>query len=139
MPVRSGRTARSPADGSEYRGDYVRSREEFQAFHRPRVEALLDAGADLLACETMPNFTEIKALVELLSTYPRARAWFSFTLRDAQHLSDGTPPREVISILANYPQIVALGINCIALEDTTAALEHLHSLTARRWWFTLTR
>ena len=37
------------ADGSEYRGDYVRSREEFQAFHRPRVEALLDAGADLLA------------------------------------------------------------------------------------------
>ncbi len=69
-----------------YRGDYVRSREEFQAFHRPRVEALLDARADLLACETMPNFAELKALkVELLSTYPRARAWFSFTLRDAQH------------------------------------------------------
>lgn len=94
------------------------------------MEALLDAGADLLACETMPGFAEIKALAELLSTYPRARAWFSFTLRDAQHLSDGTPLREVISILANYPQIVALGINCIALEETTAALEHLHSLTA---------
>lgn len=37
------------ADGSEYRGDYQRSAAEFQAFHRPRVEALLDAGADLLA------------------------------------------------------------------------------------------
>jgi homocysteine S-methyltransferase len=44
------------ADGSEYRGDYVRSAEEFTAFHRPRVEALLDAGADLLACETLPSF-----------------------------------------------------------------------------------
>lgn len=85
-----------------------------------------------------PALPEIKALAELLSTYPRARAWFSFTLRDAQHLSDGTPLREVISILANYPQIVALGINCIALEETTAALEHLHSLTRCRWWSTPT-
>mgnify|MGYP001759762166 CR=1 FL=1 len=94
------------------------------------MEALLDAGADLLACETLPNFAEIKALAELLTAYPRARAWFSFTLRDAQHLSDGTPLREVIGVLANYPQVVALGINCIALENTTAALAHLHSLTA---------
>lgn len=118
------------SDGSEYRGDYVRSKDEFQAFHRPRVEALLDAGADLLACETLPNFTEIKVLAELLAEYPRARAWFSFTLRDSEHLSDGTPLREVVALLANYPQVLAIGINCIALENTTAALQHLHGLTA---------
>lgn len=118
------------ADGSEYRGDYVRSAEVFAAFHRPRVEALLDAGADLLACETLPSFAEIKALADLLVAYLRARAWFSFTLRDSEHLSDTTPLREVVSVLANYPQIVALGINCIALENTTAALQHLQSLTA---------
>lgn len=118
------------ADGSEYRGDYQRSAEEFQAFHRPRVEALLDAGADLLACETLPNFAEISALAELLTVYPRARAWFSFTLRDSEHLSDGTPLRDVVALLADYPQVVALGINCIALENTTAALQHLHGLTA---------
>ncbi|HEB0857306.1 TPA: homocysteine S-methyltransferase, partial [Citrobacter freundii] len=117
------------ADGSEYRGDYERSQEQFQAFHRPRVEALLDAGADLLACETMPNFAEIKALAELLSAYPRARAWFSFTLRDSEHLSDGTPLSEVVAFLAHYSQVVAIGINCIALENTTAALQHLHGLT----------
>ncbi|MBB1200312.1 homocysteine S-methyltransferase [Enterobacteriaceae bacterium 89] len=117
------------ADGSEYRGDYLRSDEEFKAFHRPRIEALLDAGADLLACETMPAFAEIKALAALLSEYPRARAWFSFTLRDSEHLSDGTPLRDVISALAGSPQIVALGINCIALENTTAALKHLQNLT----------
>ncbi|ASV54250.1 Homocysteine S-methyltransferase [Lelliottia jeotgali] len=118
------------ADGSEYRGDYVRSAAEFSEFHRSRVEALLDAGADLLACETLPSFAEIKALAELLTNYPRAKAWFSFTLRDSEHLSDGTPLREVVATLANNPQIVALGINCIALENTTAALEHLHTLTA---------
>ncbi|MBW9400125.1 homocysteine S-methyltransferase [Leclercia sp. EC_58] len=118
------------ADGSEYRGDYVRSAEVFTAFNRPRVEALLDAGADLLACETLPSFAEIKALADLLTTYPRARAWFSFTLRDSEHLSDGTPLREVVSVLATYPQIIALGINCIALEKTTRALQHLQSLTA---------
>ncbi|MDR9891010.1 homocysteine S-methyltransferase [Pseudenterobacter timonensis] len=118
------------ADGSEYRGDYVRSAEEFTAFHRPRVEALLDAGADLLACETLPSGAEIAALVALLEDYPRARAWFSFTLRDSEHLSDGTPLREVVALLANAPQVVAVGINCIALEETTAALQHLQSLTA---------
>lgn len=118
------------ADGSEYRGDYARSADEFTAFHRPRVEALLDAGADLLACETLPSFAEINALAALLSEYPRARAWFSFTLRDSEHLSDGTPLHEVVSVLSAYPQIVALGVNCIALENTTAALQHLHNLTA---------
>jgi len=118
------------ADGSEYRGDYARSAQEFTEFHRPRVEALLDAGADLLACETLPSFAEIKALAALLSEYPRARAWFSFTLRDSEHLSDGTPLRDVAAALVDYPHVVALGINCIALENTPAALAHLHSLTA---------
>lgn len=118
------------ADGSEYRGDYARSAEEFSAFHRPRVEALLDAGADLLACETLPSFAEIEALVSLLAEYPRARAWFSLTLRDSEHLSDGTPLRDVVAALADNPQVVALGINCIALENTTAALKHLQGLTA---------
>jgi len=118
------------ADGSEYRGDYAPSAEEFTAFHRPRVEALLDAGADLLACETLPSFAEIRALVSLLADYPRARAWFSLTLRDSEHLSDGTPLRDVATALADNPQVVALGINCIALENTTAALTHLQGLTA---------
>lgn len=36
----------------------------------------------------------------------------------------------MVALLADYPQVVALGINCIALENTTAALQHLHGLTA---------
>ncbi|MFU0911312.1 homocysteine S-methyltransferase [Kluyvera intermedia] len=117
------------ADGSEYRGDYQRSAQVFQEFHRPRVEALLEAGVDLLACETLPSFAEIRALAQLLAEYPVAQAWFSFTLRDSQHLSDGTPLCDVLALLADYPQIVAVGINCISLENTTDALSYLHSQT----------
>ncbi|WP_024554693.1 homocysteine S-methyltransferase [Franconibacter helveticus 513] len=117
------------ADGSEYRGDYQRSEEAFKAFHRPRVAALLEAGADLLACETLPSLAEARALAALLAEFPQARAWFSFTLRDSEHISDGTPLRDVTAALKACPQVIALGINCIALEKTTAALSHLHGLT----------
>lgn len=118
------------ADGSEYRGDYSLSREAFIDFHRPRITQLLAAGADILACETQPSFAEIQALCELIQTFPEASAWFSVTLKDAHHLSDGTPLTTVVSYLTAQPQVVALGINCIALTETTAALNHLHTLTA---------
>lgn len=117
------------ADGSEYRGDYALSQEAFCAFHRPRIAALVDAGVDLLACETLPSFTETRALLALLSDFPDITAWFSFTLRDSDHLSDGTPLNQVAALLDGHDQVLAIGVNCIALERTTAALNHLHSLT----------
>ncbi|MFP9227969.1 homocysteine S-methyltransferase [Pectobacterium cacticida] len=117
------------ADGSEYRGDYQLSQAAMMAFHRPRMTALLEAGADLLACETLPSFTEIDALVALLAEFPQAQAWFSFTVRDSEHLSDGTPLRTVLACVNACPQAVAVGINCIALENVTPALRHLSSLT----------
>ncbi|MFE8154773.1 homocysteine S-methyltransferase [Brenneria goodwinii] len=118
------------ANGSEYRGDYALPQAEMMDFHRPRISALLDAGVDLLACETMPSFAEIKALAELLKAFPQALAWFSFTLRDSAHLSDGTPLKEVLSLLNLCPQVVAVGINCIALDNVTAALTQLSDGTS---------
>ncbi|KOC87563.1 homocysteine S-methyltransferase [Winslowiella iniecta] len=118
------------ADGSEYRGDYQLPQAEMMDFHRPRIATLVAAGVDLLACETLPSFTEIKALVALLQEFPSTPAWFSFTLRDSEHLSDGTPLSAVVALLAASPQVVAMGINCIALESVTAALHTLNALTA---------
>lgn len=117
------------ADGSEYRGDYIRSQDEFIAFHHPRIASLLAAGVDLLACETLPSSAEINALITLLADYPQAKAWLSLTLKDSQHLSDGTPLSDVVAAIEQSPQIVAIGINCIALEKTTAAIAYLHTLT----------
>lgn len=117
------------ADGSEYRGDYALPQEAMMAFHRPRIEALAAAGVDLLACETLPSFAELQALVALLAEFPTLGAWFSFTLRDSDHLSDGTPLTEVAALLNATPQALALGINCIALDQVTPALQSLSPLT----------
>ena len=117
------------ADGSEYRGDYALPQEEMIAFHRPRIRALAEAGVDLLACETLPSFTELQALLTLLQEFPTLGAWFAFTLRDSQHLSDGTPLTQVLAALHGNPQALAIGINCIALENVTPALRQFAVLT----------
>jgi homocysteine S-methyltransferase len=117
------------ADGSEYRGDYALPQEEMMAFHRPRIKALAEAGVDLLACETLPSFGELQALLMLLQEFPTLGAWFAFTLRDSQHLSDGTPLVTVMAALHANPQVLAIGINCIALENVTPALQQLAALT----------
>lgn len=48
-------------------------------FHRPRLRVLADAGADLLACETIPCLAEARALARLLQELPGACAWISFS------------------------------------------------------------
>ncbi|WP_369933420.1 homocysteine S-methyltransferase [Xanthomonas tesorieronis] len=117
------------ADGSEYRGDYALPQAQMLDFHRPRIAALVAAGVDLLACETQPSAAEIAALLALLQEFPQSTAWFSFTLHDSAHLSDGTPLREVVALLDGHPQVVALGVNCIAPALCTPALQHLATLT----------
>ncbi|KAK5168342.1 AdoMet-homocysteine methyltransferase [Saxophila tyrrhenica] len=119
------------ADGSEYRGDYERTGEEFKAFHRPRIAALVDAGADLLAVETMPKFEEIQAILELLSDeFPTAIGWVSCTLKDAKHLSDGTRLEDLLKHLERHAnQVVAAGVNCIPSDLAQGALEHMRPLT----------
>lgn len=119
------------ANGSEYTGDYQLSESEFIAFHKDRVAALIDAGVDILACETMPSFLEIKALAKLIQQFPMVNCWFSLTLKDQKHISDGTPLTEVIEYLNSIEQIVSVGINCIALEKVTPALEILSKLTSK--------
>lgn len=102
------------ADGSEYRGHYVTTHAELMEFHRRRIEILLDAGPDLLAIETIPSIAEAQALVEVLAGLPDARAWFAFTCADDATLADGTPYVEAVALVAESPQVVAVGVNCTA-------------------------
>ena len=116
------------ADGSEYRGDYLLSPNEFLEFHRPRISALVDAGADFLACETLPSLPEAQALLALLEEFD-VEAWLSFTLRDGGHISDGTPLAQVAKLCREQPLAVAIGVNCVPLELVSPALEALGSAT----------
>lgn len=100
------------ADGSEYRGNYGLSEKELMDFHRPRMQALIDAGADMLACETIPCLVEAQALAKLLKEFPKITAWVSFTGRDETHISEGQDFADCVRQLEDQPQIAAIGINC---------------------------
>jgi homocysteine S-methyltransferase len=102
----------SLADGSEYVGDYRRTASELADWHRPRIEVLLAAAPDLLAIETIPSIIEVEALVAVLAEVPEARAWVSFSCRDCDRISDGTPIAEAAAVATSSPQVVALGVNC---------------------------
>jgi homocysteine S-methyltransferase len=100
------------ADGAEYRGDYDLTEDELVAFHRPRVEALIAADADLLACETLPCLLEARALIQLLAAFPNSAAWFCFSARDGEYISNGEAIADCASFLDKEPQAAAIGINC---------------------------
>lgn len=120
------------ADGSEYTGNYQLSRSQFKDFHRPRIAALVEADVDLLAIETMPQFEEIEAVLELLSEeFDGTTAWLSCTLEDVAHISDGTPLEDVVRVAHEFQDIVmAFGINCIPLEIATESLQRIRQMTA---------
>jgi len=98
-------------DGSEYTGIYNATPAAIRELHEDRLAVLDAAGADLLACETIPNIEEARVLAELLRT-AKTPAWVSFCCRDAGHLSDGTPVEEAAALFADHGTVFAVGINC---------------------------
>ncbi|HUE99948.1 MAG TPA: homocysteine S-methyltransferase [Anaerolineales bacterium] len=112
------------ADGSEYRGNYGLTEKELMDFHRPRMKALIEAGADhstgsgrdMLACETIPCLVEAQAIAKLLKEFPSITAWISFTARDEKHISEGQLLADCVKQLQDHPQIAAIGINCTSPE-----------------------
>ena len=108
------------ADGSEYRGRYGLSVAELTAWHRPRLEVLADAGADVLALETVPDVDEAEALVNLIRGLG-VPAWLSYTIAGA-HTRAGQPLAEAFAVASGVPEIVAVGVNCCAPGDVLPAI-----------------
>ena len=114
------------ADGSEYTGDYQLSEEEFRDFHRPRIQALLEAGSDLLAIETIPNGAEAAAILRLLAEeFPQAEAYLSFVAQSETAISDGTKIEELGNLAQESPQVLAVGFNCTAPHLIAPLLDEL--------------
>ncbi|KAL2090060.1 hypothetical protein ACEWY4_014748 [Coilia grayii] len=116
-------------DGSEYTGAYEAgmSVEVFKAWHRPQVHALVAAGADLIAMETIPSLKEAEALVDLLREFPNTEAWLSFSCKDAHNISNGKSFIEAVEMASRSKQLVAVGVNCCAPELVTPLLESVRS------------
>lgn len=110
----------SLADGSEYRGDYDLDVAGLRAFHRPRLDVLAGAGADVLALETIPCLAEVEALcAELDGT--GLTAWLSLTA-DGDRTRAGESLGEAWAMAADVAEIVAVGVNCCLPDDVGTAL-----------------
>jgi homocysteine S-methyltransferase len=118
-------------DGSEYRGDYGLSIQQLIDWHRPRVEILADAGADLLACETVPCLREAEALVKLLSEFPHVSAWLSFSCRDERRLCHGESFADAVRLANGAANIVAVGVNCTAPRYVDGLLDAVAGIATK--------
>lgn len=119
------------ADGSEYRGNYQLDQGKLMQFHRQRLRTLVDAGPDILACETIPCLAEAAALVRLLQETPGVSAWFSFSARDGRYTCNGERLSLCAELLDTYPQVAAIGINCTAPEHIESLIDEIGRATSK--------
>lgn len=111
------------ADDTEYTGDYSRaSDEEIALEQRRRIRAIVDAGADLLAIETIPSGREAMILGELLGELNGVDAWVTFCCRDGHRLSDGTPIGDAVRAVTRTGRLTAVGLNCTPPQHVESLL-----------------
>ena len=118
------------ANGAEYRGDYGLSLTDLIEFHRPRLAVLIHAGADMLACETIPCQLEAQALLKVLEEFPGITAWFSFSARNGSQTNHGELIADCAAML-EHPQVAAIGVNCTAPEFVTDLTRHARAATTK--------
>jgi homocysteine S-methyltransferase len=105
------------ADGSEYTGAYAGSLSiaELRRFHRPRMALLAEAGADVLALETVPAAAEAEALLAEAADLG-VPVWLSLTTvvgdDGTVRTRRGEPAAEVVAMAAGVAEVVAVGVNC---------------------------
>ena len=119
------------ADGSEYRGNYGLTESELMDFHRPRMRALIEAGADILACETIPTPIEARALVNLLGEFQGVHAWISFSCKDEAHVCEGEKLEVCIRQIESSPQVAAVGINCTSPKFIPSLIQEAKEATSK--------
>jgi homocysteine S-methyltransferase len=119
------------AGGQEFTGDYGEGvgLRELEAFHRPQIEILWDAGVDLLAVETLPRVDEAAAIVSLLAGIPQARAWLSFTGGVDARTAAGDDIAEGAAIADSSTAVVAVGVNCTPPAHVIPLLVRLRDRT----------
>lgn len=108
------------ADGSEYTGDYGLGVDELRRLHRRRLHVLANAGADLLAVETIPSPLEVEALaLELIDLGVPA---FVSVSADSSGFAAPGSRADALRTAASVPSVLAVGVNCCAPETVSAVL-----------------
>jgi homocysteine S-methyltransferase len=118
----------SRADGSEYHGGYGLTVAELRDWHRRRLEVLIDAGADVLAVETIPSLAEVEAIVSEIDGTGMP-AWISVTCADGL-LRSGESLERAFEIASDIDEVIAVGVNCTHPRDIAAALAAARKATS---------
>lgn len=113
----------SRADGSEYTGEYGLTVAQLREWHRPRLHALAEAGADVIAFETIPSLAELEAVCRELESLATP-AWVSVTVADGR-LRSGDSLTDAFALAAAVTEIVAIGVNCCDAAQVSGALAAL--------------
>lgn len=118
-------------DGSEFKGGYKVTENELVEFHRERIKILIETGAEMLACETIPCLSEAKELVKVLKEFPNTYAWIAFSAKDELHISNGETIAECAAFLDKQEQITAIGINCTAPKYVYSLIKEIKNNTSK--------
>lgn len=114
-------------DGSEYRGVYAVGQAELEKFHAERLAVLLEESPDFLAIETIPNVVEAKALAQVLKNVDVPK-WFSFTAGSSELLWSDEKVEDAVREIAELPNLVAVGFNCVAPELVAGLAQRIKPL-----------
>jgi homocysteine S-methyltransferase len=117
------------ANGQEYAGRYGLSVPRLRDWHRPRLEVLADAGADLLAVETVPDSDEAEAVVGVVADLG-VPCWLSYTIA-GDRTRAGQPLADAFAVAAGVPQVIAVGVNCCAPSDVLLAVSMAREITGK--------
>ena len=97
-----------------------------RAFHRERMQALADAGADVLACETVPATAEVEAML-LAAADVGLPAWLSLTTVLGEdgvvRTRRGEPAADAFALARGADGVLAVGVNCCDPVGVQAAVE----------------
>lgn len=126
------------ADGSEYTGAYGLDLAQLRAGHRRRLAVLAEAGADLLAVETIPSALEVEALALELADLG-VPAFLSLSADSAGYARPGALAA-TLRTAASIPEVIAVGVNCCAPTSVGPALAQAPAVplvaypnTGERW------
>lgn len=122
------------AGGQEYTGDYVDpdwpdgptlTVPALRAFHRERMQALADAGADVLACETVPAGAEVEAML-LAAADVGLPVWVSLTTvlgpDGVVRTRRGEDAAAAFALARGVDGVLAVGVNCCDPAGVRAAV-----------------
>jgi homocysteine S-methyltransferase len=128
-------------NGSEYSGSYSDSTKKLSTWHADRLPGALASHPDILAFETIPCLSEVKAILQVIDSSETAiSAWLSVACRDSRSLNNGDTIESVCrsiedpdcsqSQFGNIERLL-VGVNCTAPAFTEDILLEMRDCLRR--------